>query len=82
VMWDGGGGCFLSGEKCALRVGGDGERYTALMAGWVVFCRGLYCHHALAEAIPAFPLFVVVSSCYKLQWGSGDGDALADVESQ
>jgi hypothetical protein len=38
--------------------------------------------HALAEAILAFPLFEVVSSCYKSQWGSGDGDALADVVSQ
>jgi hypothetical protein len=77
-----GGGWFPSGEKCALRVGGDGERYTALMAGWEVFCRGLYWQHALAEAILAFPLFEVVSSCYKSQWGSGDADALADVVSQ
>jgi hypothetical protein len=32
---------------CAL-VGG-GERYAALMAGWMVFCCWRYCHHALAE---------------------------------
>jgi len=41
-----------------------------------------YWQNALAEAISAFLLFVVVSSCYKPQWGSGDGDALADVDSQ
>lgn len=34
---------------CALK--GGGERYAALMAGWVVFWCRLYCHHALAEGI-------------------------------
>ena len=37
---------------CAL-VGG-GERYAALMAGWVVFWCREYGHHALAEGVLVF----------------------------
>ena len=73
--------------RCALcALMGGGERYAALMAGWMVFSCKLDWHHALAEG----NLVSRSLSCRFVssrpanggwQWGSGDGDALAGVVS-